>query len=518
MTVGEMTREKAKDEIRKVAEQHSLGMGKTLAALLDLDDDKAASQIRKWVELLVPKPDGDSIFARLRHRHWENVVSRRIDSIIRVRVALLQMVELRMRPFTIVEKLWCEDRGCHMYGVFAMAPDEFNIQICPGTGFQWYGDYECSEGHKKTTNGNYLVDLINARVFDLSSSHGHDGLAFAGWIMRELDVNETAQPGVFELGIKGGDGKDATFKLHRFVHHVAHHHGVSIFAEGALQAAGFDLGGRVYEHILGYRPINERSDVAIVRQIRASKRSSNQSDVDHGVGRDFQWTNGILHCCAIHVRVLENDWCYLLQKRKYRGGVEVTDIYDDDEIDNTNGALQVGLFDGLTSYDPKKKDGGVDKEDCDEAIHLWAESLVGKAVRVFWGKDYAHSDADIGWYEGKVLSYSRKAKKGFTILFVGEEEAEQMELDAHAIGEPLEDLAKTMTEDDLLIHGGDSAVGGSSAVDSDSDPSTLDDIGNTPHQAFSAPPRPKKKQRTSLGDAMNAEGLNLFNAFRRERD
>ena len=452
---------------------------------------------------------------------WPTLHLTGIDRII------FYVARLMARPFTIVEKLWCEDRGCHMYGVFAMAPDEFNIQICPGTGFQWYGDYECSEGHKKTTNGNYLVDLINARVFDLSSSHGHDGLAFAGWIMRELDVNGTAQPGVFELGIKGGDGKDATFKLHRFVHHVAHHHGVSIFAEGALQAAGFDLGGRVYEHILGYRPINERSDVAIVRQIRASKRSSNQSDVDHGVGRDFQWTNGILHCwacshrintCAIHVRVLENDWCYLLQKRKYRGGVEVTDIYDDDEIDNTNGALQVGLFDGLTSYDPKKKDGGVDKEDCDEAIHLWAESLVGKAVRVFWGKDYAHSDADIGWYEGKVLSYSRKAKKGFTILFVGEEEAEQMELDAHAIGEPLEDLAKTMTEDDLLIHGGDSAVGGSSAVDSDSDPSTLDDIGNTPHQAFSAPPRPKKKQRTSFSGDVNDQGLNLFNAFRRERD
>ena len=75
-----------------------------------------------------------------------------------------------------------------------------------------------------------------------------------------------------------------------------------------------------------------------------------------------------------------------------------------------------------------------------------------------------------------------------------------MDLDANTIepaeAESLEDLANAMSEGD-----------------------SLRDIGNTPHQAFSAPPRPKKKQRTSLsGDAMNDEGLNLFNAFRRERD
>ena len=75
-----------------------------------------------------------------------------------------------------------------------------------------------------------------------------------------------------------------------------------------------------------------------------------------------------------------------------------------------------------------------------------------------------------------------------------------MDLDANTLeltgAKSLEDLANAMSEGD-----------------------SLRDIGNTPHQAFSAPPRPKKKQRTSLsGDAMNDEGLNLFNAFRRERD
>jgi len=413
-----------------------------------------------------------------------------------------------MRGECFVEKLWCEDRDRRMYGVFAMAPDQFNIQICPGDAKLWYGDYECFEGHNKTTNGNYLVDLVNARVFDLRSHDGHDGLTFAGWIMRELVINEMTQPGAFEVNIRDGDDVPDVFKLHRFVHHVANYHGVSMFAEGAMQNAGFDLGGRVYEHILGYRPINERSGTAIMRQIRASRRLSNQSDVDHAVGRDYQWTNGILHCwacshrintCAIFVRVLENDWCYLLQKREYRGGVEVTDSYDDVAIDETNGSSGVGLFHGLTSYDPKEKDGGVDDEDCKEDIHLWAESLVGKAVRALWGKDYARSDADIGWYSGKVLSYSRKAKNGFTVLFDDGAKAE-MDLDANTIeltgAESLEDLANAMS-------------GGNS----------LRDIGNTPHQAFSAPPRPKKKQRTSLsGDAMNDEGLNLFKAFRRERD
>ena len=263
-----------------------------------------------------------------------------------------------------------------------------------------------------------------------------------------------------------------------------------------------------------------------MRQIRASKRSSNQSDIDHGVGRDYQWTNGILYCwlcshrintCAIHVRVLENDWCYLLQKREYRGGVEVTKCSNKKKrIEETDGSLGVGLFDGLTSYNPKKKDGGVDDEDYDEAIHRWAESLVGKAVQVLWGKSYAHSDADIGWYPGKVLYYSRTAKNGFTILFDGEEEAEQMNLDDNTIelaeAESLEDLANTVSEDDLLVHGGDSTVGGSSAFDSD--PSPLENIGNTAHSASTPPPNERKRKRhppvtqKQVDDALKKYGSN----------
>ena len=262
-SVGEVDEEKAMADIRKVAKQHDLGMGMTLAALLDLSDKEAASQIRKWVELLVPKPDGDSMLDRVHLWHWQNVVSRRIDSLIRIRVALLQMVELRKRGKCFVAKLWCKDRKRQMYGVFAMAPDQFDVQICPGQAKRWYGDYECFEGHKKTTNGNYLVDLINARIFDLSASHGHDGLVFAGWIMRELDLNEkTSDPGMFEINIKDGDDVPTNFSLHRFVHHVAHHHRVSIFAEGALKNAEFDLGGRVYEHILGYQRAQRRSHCA----------------------------------------------------------------------------------------------------------------------------------------------------------------------------------------------------------------------------------------------------------------
>ena len=254
-----------------------------------------------------------------------------------------------------------------------------------------------------------------------------------------------------------------------------------------------------------YRPINERGSTSIRRHIRASRRLSNQSDIDHGVGRDFQWTNGILHCCAcshrintcaIFVRVLENDWCYLLQKREYRGGVEVTDSYDDVAIDETNGSSGVGLFHGLTSYDPKEKDGGVDDEDCKEDIHLWAESLVGKAVRALWGKDYACSDADIGWYSGKVLSYSRKAKNGFTVLF-DDGAKTQMDLDSNTIeltgAKSLEDLAKTVRGDDLLIHGGESTVGGGSAVDLH--PSTLRDTVNSPHRAPTPPPNERKRKR-----------------------
>lgn len=340
-TVGRVSRTEAMRQIRKVAEQHPLGMGMTLAHLMDLCNDDVESQLQQWVEQLVgSKPTGKSPLAHLRKRHWENVVSRRIDSLIRVRVALLQMVKLRQRGDCFVEKLYCKERKRQMYGVYAMAPEQFSIEICPGMGFMWYGDYECFDGHKKTTNGNYLVDLVNARVFDLSSSYGHDGLSFCGWIMREKECNEIRDSfGRYQVNVWSASGKDV-FTLHRFVHHVAHHHGASIFGDEALQDAGFDLGDRIYEHILGYRPLNEDHIHIIRRTIHASRRLSKQSDIDHGVGRSYQWTNGILHCwacshrintCAVYVRVLENDWCYLLQKREYRGGVEVTDCSNEDD-------------------------------------------------------------------------------------------------------------------------------------------------------------------------------------------
>jgi len=205
-----------------------------------------------------------------------------------------------------------------------------------------------------------------------------------------------------------------------------------------------------------------------------------------------------INTCAIHVRVLENDWCYLLQKREYCGGVKVTKCSNKKErIKDTDGALRVGLFDGLTSYNPAGENGGVDDEDCNEATRRWAESFVGKKARVLLGEGYAASEDDIGWYLGKVLSYSRN--DGFTFRFDIDGDELQMDLDGNTIelaeAESWEDLANAMSEGD-----------------------SFRDIENTPHQAFSAPPRPKKKQRTSLGDAMNAEGLNLFNAFRRERD
>ena len=159
------------------------------------------------------------------------------------------------------------------------------------------------------------------------------------------------------------------------------------------------------------------------------------------------------------------------------------------------------MFDGLTSFDPKLHDGGSgENENGEESFHLWAESLVGKAVRVLWGSDNAGDDNDIGWYDGAVVGYTRDAEDdlGFTISFE-DGVTEQMKLDTNSIElaevESLEDIANAMCENELPYN---------------------DENNGATHNTPMVPSRPTKRSRVEHGASFGCNGENLFNAFRRE--
>jgi hypothetical protein len=198
-----------------------------------------------------------------------------------------------------------------------------------------------------------ILSVKDVNVFDSSdpdSWRDNEGLPASLIRPLVLQDNQKEEPGHIRVNLEAPSHRNedqAQFQLHRLVHMVAHHYGITIFADGMLERVGVKLPpDTTYDQYITYKPRKSRR-ASVDKFLREDDNlRSKRCDVDHRLGKDRRYLHGLLYSqpishrmniCFRYVREDAGDWCFGLHIGAYNGGVESPTAIDDTYVPSVVG-------------------------------------------------------------------------------------------------------------------------------------------------------------------------------------